>query len=55
MVVQEAQHFQVIPDQLVSLTFTTGPIERVIDRGDAEATKPRKRRRIKRRKRRRRR
>ena len=39
MVVQEAQHFQVIPDQLVSLTFTTGPIERLIDRGDAEATK----------------
>ena len=55
VVVQEAQHFQVIPDQLVSLTFTTGPIERLIDRGDAEATKPRKRRRIKRRKRRRRR
>ena len=55
VVVQEAQHFQVIPDQLVSLTFTTGPIERLIDRGDAEAAKPRKRRRIKRRKRRRRR
>ena len=33
VVVQEAQHFQVIPDQLVSLTFTTGPIERLIDRG----------------------
>ena len=51
MVVQEANHFQVIPDNLVSVTFKREPIERVIDRGTAGKQK-RKRRRIKRRKKR---